>query len=241
MDDFMLMEYLKNKGMGEHEFMNKFKEFMNEKFRRDSYRRRQGSGGSSSGGYSGGSSRRHGYEGDFYPMDNERMMYDDFFMRKNSNYPGEFMNMFGEDRNQDDFYEKFRRMTNNMSENDMYEMMKMMKEKKGSSEDHFNDSYARYLVSNMYHYENGRKYVGEKFDMAKAKEVCERYRGIIPQTVTHADVYVAINAQYHDYCELFKSWFSDNAEQKIIESAIIFWFKDDDYTSGFKLWDYFNE
>ena len=52
-------------------------------------------------------------------------------------------------------------------------------------------------------------YVGEKFDMTKAKEVCARYRGIIPQTVTHADVYVAINAQYHDYCELFKSWFSD--------------------------------
>lgn len=24
----------------------------------------------------------------------------------------------------------------------------------------------------MYHYEGGRKYVGEKFSMAKAKEVC---------------------------------------------------------------------
>ena len=99
----------------------------------------------------------------------------------------------------------------------------------------------RYLVSNMYHFENGRKYVGEKFDMTKAKEVCERYRGIIPQTVTHADVYVAINAQYHDYCELFKSWFGDGVEQKIIESAVIFWFKDDDYKDGFKLWNYFKE
>lgn len=93
----------------------------------------------------------------------------------------------------------------------------------------------------MYHFENGRKYVGEKFDMTKAKEVCERYRGIIPQTVTHADVYVAINAQYHDYCELFKSWFGDGVEQKIIESAVIFWFKDDDYKDGFKLWNYFKE
>ena len=83
--------------------------------------------------------------------------------------------------------------------------------------------------------ENGRKYVGEKFDMTKAKEVCERYRGIIPHTITHADVYVAINAQYHDYCELFKSWFGDGIEQKIIESAVIFWFKDDDYKDGFKL------
>ena len=96
-------------------------------------------------------------------------------------------------------------------------------------------------LSNMYHFENGRKYVGEKFDMTKAKEVCERYRGIIPQTVTHADVYVAINAQYHDYCELFKSWFGDGIEQKIIESAVIFWFKDDDYKDGFKLWNYFKE
>lgn len=88
---------------------------------------------------------------------------------------------------------------------------------------------------------NHKKPVGEKFDMTKAKEVCERYRGIIPQTVTHADVYVAINAQYHDYCELFKSWFGDGVEQKIIESAVIFWFKDDDYKDGFKLWNYFKE
>lgn len=66
-------------------------------------------------------------------------------------------------------------------------------------------------------------------------------RGFIPQSVTHADVYVAINAQYHDYCELFKSWFNDGIEQKIIESAVVFWFKDDDYKDGFKLWNYFKE
>lgn len=30
-------------------------------------------------------------------------------------------------------------------------------------------------------------------------------------------------------------------EQKIIESAVIFWFKDDDYKDGFKLWNYFKE
>ena len=93
----------------------------------------------------------------------------------------------------------------------------------------------------MYHFENGRKCIGEKFDTTKAKEVCERYRGIIPQTVTTADMYLALNAQYHDYCELFKLWFGDCAEQKIIESAVIFWFKDDDYKDGFKLWNYFKE
>lgn len=52
---------------------------------------------------------------------------------------------------------------------------------------------------------------------------------------------VAINAQYHDYCELFKSWFNDGIEQKIIESAVVFWFKNDDYKDGFKLWNYFKE
>lgn len=78
------------------------------------------------------------------------------------------------------------------------------------------------------------------FDMLKAKEICERYRGIIPQSATHGDVYVAINAQYHDYCELFKAWFGDSVDSKIIESAINFWFKDDDFKSGCKVWKYFN-
>lgn len=41
-------------------------------------------------------------------------------------------------------------------------------------------------------------------------------------------MYVAINSQYHDYVELFKSWFGDNVDQKIIESAIKY--------SGSKMW-----
>lgn len=100
---------------------------------------------------------------------------------------------------------------------------------------------AREVVSGMYHIEGGRKYIGEKFDMYKAKEVCERYRGLIPTSVTVCDVYVAINSQYHDYVELFKSWFSDGIEQKIVESAIIFWFKDVDCKSRNKVVSYFKE
>lgn len=106
---------------------------------------------------------------------------------------------------------------------------------------HFNESYAKYIVSNMCHYGSGRRYIGEKFDMAKAKEVCERYRGLIAPSVTYSDIYVAINSHYHDYNELFKTWFGEEVEHKIIESAIIFWFQDDDYKGGFKLWDYFKE
>lgn len=82
---------------------------------------------------------------------------------------------------------------------------------------------------------------GEKFDIHKAKEICERYRGVIPVSATPTDVYVAINSQYHDYVELFKSWFGDNVDQKIIESAIIFWFKDVDCKSRNKVVSYFKE
>ena len=93
----------------------------------------------------------------------------------------------------------------------------------------------------MYHTENGKTHSGEKFSMMKAKEVQDRYRGMLSTDITLADIYVAINAQYHDYCELFKSWFGGNIESKIIESAIVFWFKDTDYDKGFKLTEYFKE
>lgn len=52
-------------------------------------------------------------------------------------------------------------------------------------------------------------------------------------------MYLALNLQYHDYGALFKTWFGEDMELKIIESAIRFWFKDEDYKSGFKLWNYF--
>lgn len=42
-------------------------------------------------------------------------------------------------------------------------------------------------------------------------------------------VYVAINAQYHDYAKLFEEWFGGNIDNKVFESAIIFWFKDVDF------------
>lgn len=108
-----------------------------------------------------------------------------------------------------------------------------------SEGEHFNESYAKYLVANMYHFSNGKKHIGEKFDMSRTKEIYEQYKSIIPHGVTCADVYVALNSQYHDFSRLFKSWFGDNVEHQIIESAILFWFKDDDYMNNHKLWDYF--
>lgn len=63
--------------------------------------------------------------------------------------------------------------------------------------------------------------------------------GFLPSTVNPVDV--AINAQYHDYANLFKSWFGDRIDHKVIESAIVFWFKDEDNPGTTKLVNYFRE
>lgn len=109
------------------------------------------------------------------------------------------------------------------------------------SNDHFISSEAFYLVSQMYHTEEGRRMSGEKYGIDKAKEICDRYKGFLPSSVKAEDVYVAINAQYHDYACLFKSWFGDRIDSKVIESAIVFWFKDEDNPGTHKLIKYFRD
>lgn len=67
----------------------------------------------------------------------------------------------------------------------------------------------------------------------------ERYKEVLPNDVEPCDVYVAINAQYHDYAKLFEEWFGGNIDNKVFESAITFWFKDVDF-DGDKVWEYFH-
>lgn len=69
--------------------------------------------------------------------------------------------------------------------------------------------------------------------------ICERYKEVLPNDVEPCDVYVAINAQYHDYAKLFEEWFGGNIDNKVFESAIAFWFKDVDF-DGDKVWEYFH-
>lgn len=56
------------------------------------------------------------------------------------------------------------------------------------------------------------------------------------------DVYVALNAQYHDNIDLYEKWFSNandsEIEEKIIEATIANWFEDKDASSD-KVWEYF--
>ena len=104
-------------------------------------------------------------------------------------------------------------------------------------DEHFDEREAYDTVEEMYHVKGDKKYVGEKFDMDKAHKVYEK---LSDGNYTIGDIYVAINAQYHDYCELFEKWFGNNFDEKIIASAVDFWFEDDDF-EGNKVWKYFNE
>lgn len=229
MDEFMLMEYLKSKGMGdmsEKEFVHKFKEFMN-KNEKTSYMRYHND--MEDWDYPSEDMREMKYRRGM-PMKRSQLGYYDMY----AEYPEYAVHS---ERKYGKPYGGF-----NMMQDDMMDYpMPNARKPKGMMDEHFNESHAKYVVSEMYHVENGRKHVGEKFDMNKAKEVQERYRGMIPYNVTVADIYVAINAQYHDYEELFKTWFGSNIDSKIIESAIVFWFKDTDYKKGFKLTEYFKE
>ena len=105
---------------------------------------------------------------------------------------------------------------------------------------HFMKSEAVELVDEMYHYENKHKESGEHFTMEDAEEIHERFKSIIPKNVNINDLYVAINAQYHDYACLYKSWFGNNIDHKVVEAAICFWLKDEDY-DGDKLIEYFRK
>lgn len=98
---------------------------------------------------------------------------------------------------------------------------------------------AKEVVEQMYHVKDNKKYIGEKYDMNKAHEICERYKKVLPNDVEPCDVYIAINAQYHDYAKLFEEWFGGNIDNKVFESAITFWFKDVDF-DGDKVWEYFH-
>lgn len=47
-----------------------------------------------------------------------------------------------------------------------------------------------------------------------------------------------------DYVETYtkiQRWFGEDIDQKVIEAAILFWFKDDDCKSNSKLWNHFKE
>lgn len=83
---------------------------------------------------------------------------------------------------------------------------------------------------------------GIKSTVEDAKAIYDKHVRNINREITCWDVYVAVNAQYHDYIRMYKQWFpnltEEQLDEKIIHSAINFWFEDEDAGSG-KVWNYF--
>ena len=108
--------------------------------------------------------------------------------------------------------------------------------------EHFDKDYAEYEVSKMHHTDTERKEVsGEVVSLLAATDVYNKYRNLLPNKTTIADLYVALNYPYHRYINLFEQWFGDNALEKIIEASMTSWFKDEDIPNGGKIWKHFKE
>lgn len=101
---------------------------------------------------------------------------------------------------------------------------------------HYNEHFACEDVSGMRHKNSkGEEIKGEHWNVEQVKEAV---KGIsLPSNTTIWDMYVALNANWHDKEVKFKEWFGEDAEKKIIEDAICFYFKDEDAPEG-KVWLY---
>lgn len=80
------------------------------------------------------------------------------------------------------------------------------------------------------------------FSIEATKKIYDRRIRPLNKDVTIWDVYVALNAQYHDNINLYEKWFpnatNNEIEDKIIEATISNWFEDEDASSD-KVWEYF--
>lgn len=108
---------------------------------------------------------------------------------------------------------------------------------------HFNEYFAKEQVNNMYHTKpNGTICAGEVYNIDYAKMIYDNHVRNIDNNITVWDVYVALNAQYHDHVNEYKKWFGNLDENKldakIANATITFWFEDEDAGGG-KVWNYF--
>lgn len=127
------------------------------------------------------------------------------------------------------------------AEESLFEIMKDFHEKLIGK--HFTEPYALYQVSQMYHTNNKDiKIDAPLFSIETTKKIYDRRIRPLNKDVTMWDVYVALNAQYHDNINLYEKWFpnatNNEIEDKIVEVTISNWFEDEDASSD-KVWEYF--
>lgn len=108
---------------------------------------------------------------------------------------------------------------------------------------HFNDWFAKEQVKEMYHTKKtGIICKGEVYDIDYARSIFNMYVSKINRCITVWDVYVALNAQYHDHVIEYYDWFGNlsknELDEKVVCATINFWFKDEDAGED-KVWKYF--
>lgn len=97
---------------------------------------------------------------------------------------------------------------------------------------HYDEAFARYDVEQMWHTDKrGEKHCGEHWSVSQARQVMREHGLASP--VNEYDVYVALNAFWHDLSCVIEE------ESVIVEAAVAFWFKDEDFGENNKIWRYY--
>lgn len=106
---------------------------------------------------------------------------------------------------------------------------------------HFDRVYAEWQVAQMHHKCKDKEYKGEHWSHDETTKVMQSYKSMLSPDITPCDFYVALNAQWHDYHCWMRDHFDseEKTELAIIESAVKFWFQDDDWDGDDKVWCYF--
>lgn len=126
-------------------------------------------------------------------------------------------------------------------EDGFMEMIREIHEKvKGK---HFDEMHGEMQVEKMQHMdEKGNKIRHHLFTFEDAKKVYDRKVRSMGRDISPWDVYVALNAQYHDNACLYKKWFpninEEEMKEKVVEATICNWFSEDDSKED-KVWNYF--
>lgn len=101
---------------------------------------------------------------------------------------------------------------------------------------HYNEPFAVEDVACLYHKnKKGETVKGEHWNMEQVSNAVKGHS--IPGNATPYDVYVALNAHWHDKEVKFGEWFGDDADKRIIEDAVCSYFNDADAPEG-KVWLY---
>lgn len=103
-------------------------------------------------------------------------------------------------------------------------------------DNHYTEDFARWDVSQMFHTEDEEEVRGEHFSVSQAEKFAKE------KNIKYLwDVFVAVNANYHDKARLFSEWFEDSedVDERIVADAMAFYFEDEDAGDG-KVWRYIN-